>query len=59
MVRPGKQTPRGRPRQRRQNHQWDNRAGGDIKLLEIKDGKQLAKDREILRGLVKGAMGLQ
>jgi len=42
------------PRQR-----WIDRFKEDLKLLEIKEGEQLAEDRERWRGVVEAEMDLQ
>jgi hypothetical protein len=42
-----KKRPIGRPRQR-----WTDRVKEDLKLLGIREGEQLAKNRELWRGVV-------
>ncbi|XP_022172631.1 uncharacterized protein LOC111035356 [Myzus persicae] len=50
----GHKRPIGRPRQR-----WTDRVKEDLKLLGIREGEQLAKNRELWRGVVEAAMDLQ
>jgi len=54
MWKPNKKRPIGRPRQR-----WTNRVKEDLKLLDIREGEQLAENRELWRGVVEAAMDLQ
>ncbi|KAL4141433.1 hypothetical protein QTP88_004071 [Uroleucon formosanum] len=54
MWKPNKKRPIGRPRQR-----WTDRVKEDLKLLGIREGEQLAKNRELWRGVVEAAMDLQ
>jgi RNAse (barnase) inhibitor barstar len=54
MWKPNKKRPIGRPRQR-----WTDRVREDLKLLGIREGEQLAKNRELWRGVVEAAMDLQ
>jgi len=51
VWKPDKKRPRGRPRQR-----WVDRVTEDLKLLGIREGEQLAMDRERWRDVVKAAM---
>jgi hypothetical protein len=54
MWKPNKKRPIERPRQR-----WTDRVKEDLKLLGIIEGEQLAKNRELWRGVVEAAMDLQ
>ncbi|KAF0771250.1 putative transposon-derived protein F52C9.6 [Aphis craccivora] len=42
-----------RPRQR-----WTDQVKEDLKLLDIREGEQLAKNRELWRSVVEAAMDL-
>jgi len=45
---PDKKRPRGRPRQR-----WIDRVMEDLKLLEIRDGVKLTKEKKVWRDVVR------
>ncbi|KAE9545357.1 hypothetical protein AGLY_000900 [Aphis glycines] len=48
LWKPDKKHPRGRPRQR-----WSDRVRDDLKLMGIRDGERLAKNREVWRDKMK------
>jgi len=54
LWKPDKKRPRERSRQR-----WSDRVRDNLKLMGIREGERLAKNREIWRGVVEAAIDLQ